>query len=627
MPINFPNSPSPSQLYSYDNKTWEWNGIYWEVYSGLTSYVSGSGTTNYVPKWTSATGLGDSLIYDNGVFVGIGGGTQVYQEVLGIAGDGGIAMNSFNFVGHTSGSIAIADANYRPWASTGNEIAIGGGQPLLNSEGSYNIAIGNSALQTNETGNNNIAIGDSSLLTNQAGQYNVSIGSEAGTNLTSGSYNVFIGFQAGYDITTEENKLFISNSKTNNLIYGEFDNGRVGINTTGVTNALHVSASTDPVRFEGLQSSANTRYLVVNNDGVVTYRDLPTDVFVSAGTYSNGQLTFTNTTGGTFNVDNIPIGGAGGQPYYLNLSVSQTPYQEFSPSATTAAQQSTGVTINSGVTTTIANFLTPVGFPNITLIPSGYWSFYLHAFRADGSTTFDIFTEVYKRTTGGTETLLLDTDPTDVSGIGTATMEISDGYYSGTTLNASDRILVKVRATNTGNATSTITFLTEGTIHYSYGVTPFTNTSNVNSVSVSDGLSGNSSTGTISIINTDKGSSQNIFKNIQVAGVTQFSAGSNSSNLNFSGINITITSAATNTLVFSAGTGGGGAVSSVTAGTGLSGNSTTGVITLINTGVTQITAGSNISINQSTGNVTINSTGGGAGLGTVYTTANNFNFL
>ena len=76
----------------------------------------------------------------------------------------------------------------------------------------------------------------------------------------------------------------------------------------------------------------------------------------------------------------------------------------------------------------------------------------------------------------------------------------------------------------------------------------------------------------------------------------------------FSGINITITSAATNTLVFSAGTGGGG-------------------------GVTQILAGTNITISPTggTGVVTINSTAsGGTGsvnLGTVYTTANNFNFL
>jgi hypothetical protein len=47
--------------------------------------------------------------------------------------------------------------------------------------------------------------------------------------------------------------------------------GFVGIATTGVTNQLHVSASTHPVRFEGLVSSANTRYLVANSDGVVTY--------------------------------------------------------------------------------------------------------------------------------------------------------------------------------------------------------------------------------------------------------------------------------------------------------------------------------------------------------------------
>jgi hypothetical protein len=64
--------------------------------------------------------------------------------------------------------------------------------------------------------------------------------------------------------------------------------------------------------------------------------------------------------------------------------------------------------------------------------------------------------------------------------------------------------------------------------------------------------------GVVTVTNTDLGSSQNIFKNILINGNPRFSAGSNNSNLNFSGINLTITSAATNTLVFSAGTGGGG---------------------------------------------------------------------
>ena len=71
MPINFPNSPSPSQLYSYDNKTWEWNGTYWEVYSALTSYI------------TSAYTVGDG-----------------FSDISGVTG-GNIALKSFSGVNLT----------------------------------------------------------------------------------------------------------------------------------------------------------------------------------------------------------------------------------------------------------------------------------------------------------------------------------------------------------------------------------------------------------------------------------------------------------------------------------------------------------------------------------------------
>ena len=59
------------------------------------------------------------------------------------------------------------------------------------------------------------------------------------------------------------------------------------------------------------------------------------------------------------------------------------------------------------------------------------------------------------------------------------------------------------------------------------------------------------------------------FQSVRINNTTQFSA--NTGNfINFSGINITITSAATNTLVFSAATGGGGGVTQITAGNGIS---------------------------------------------------------
>jgi hypothetical protein len=88
--------------------------------------------------------------------------------------------------------------------------------------------------------------------------------------------------------------------------------------------------------------------------------------------------------------------------------------------------------------------------------------------------SFNTYVEVYKRTSGGTETLLFTTDPSPVVGISpTPVMQITDSYYSGTSLNTSDRILVVVKGVNTNTATHTLTLFTEGSQYYSYATTPF----------------------------------------------------------------------------------------------------------------------------------------------------------
>ena len=62
----------------------------WSAFNGkqnaLTNPITGTGTTNYLPKFTGASALGNSLIFDNGTNVGIG--TAVPAVALDIYGTG-----------------------------------------------------------------------------------------------------------------------------------------------------------------------------------------------------------------------------------------------------------------------------------------------------------------------------------------------------------------------------------------------------------------------------------------------------------------------------------------------------------------------------------------------------------
>jgi hypothetical protein len=260
--------------------------------------------------------------------------------------------------------------------------------------------------------------------------------------------NVYFGSTSGVTIDVSNNRLTassISATTYDNLPPSVFSGGTV----------------TGPSNF--------TNGLTATTISATTYYNLPTDVFVTGGTYTSGNAIFTNNTGGTFNVSGFPIGGGGGQTFYLNLSQPKNGYRFLSTTASTASQQTSGVTINAGLTGTIVSFQTnPL---NITLLPGGIWSFYLHSYKSNTNASFNIFVEVYKRTSGGTETLLFATDPTPVTtNSPNPSMQLTDGYFSGTPLTVSDSIVAKVRATNTSNQSHIITLVTEGSQHYSYAV-------------------------------------------------------------------------------------------------------------------------------------------------------------
>ena len=153
----------------------------------------------------------------------------------------------------------------------------------------------------------------------------------------------------------------------------------------------------------------------------------------------------------------------------MNISQAKNGNRYLSTTASTAAEQSSGVTINNGVTGTIASFQSDQ--LGVTLIPGGVWSFYLHSYKQNNNASFDIFVEVYKLSSGGTSTLLFTTDPTPVtSNSPNPSMQLTDGYFSGSSVVFTDSLVAVVRATNTSNQSHTITLISEGSQHYSYGV-------------------------------------------------------------------------------------------------------------------------------------------------------------
>ncbi|MCD6531264.1 hypothetical protein J7K99_02330 [bacterium] len=88
-----------------------WNGSAW-VPQDPTGGVNGSGSSNRVPKWTDATTLGNSQIYDNGTNVGIGTASPIRK--LDVAGTGRYT-GALTLEGHTDNADGSDRSAYWPY--------------------------------------------------------------------------------------------------------------------------------------------------------------------------------------------------------------------------------------------------------------------------------------------------------------------------------------------------------------------------------------------------------------------------------------------------------------------------------------------------------------------------------
>ena len=179
--------------------------------------VTGSGTANYIPMWTSSSVIGNSKLYQTGGKIGVG--TTAPTVALDVNGRLNVSKS------YRIGGTDVLTTS----GSTGNTAV--GEQALLFNSGQFNTGLGYQAMRNATAGFFNTAIGEGTLYDNSSGGNNTAVGGSAlGQNIT-GSNNTALGYEAGLFIAGGDN-VMIENMGTST------DNGVIRIGTSGTQGSF-----------------------------------------------------------------------------------------------------------------------------------------------------------------------------------------------------------------------------------------------------------------------------------------------------------------------------------------------------------------------------------------------------
>ena len=263
--------------------------------STLTNPVTGTGTTNYVPKFTSASAIGDSNIYDNGGNIGIGTTNPgVKLQVTGGSADtsgqviiGGTATDYTSGIDFYTSTTGRGFVGWRGLSSAAPYNAYG--MYLVNYDNSpiiFGTATGGRKMSINDNGN--VLIGTTTdagykLAVSGTGYYSGQLTVDGFTN------NSGISFRDGSDPTNvgiRAKAVGTANRDGLELL------GANGIDFT-VNNGANVA-----MRIVGITGSG------MGNVGIGTTAPITK---LSIGAYSGSRLPYINATANTFDANGITV--------------------------------------------------------------------------------------------------------------------------------------------------------------------------------------------------------------------------------------------------------------------------------------------------------------------------------
>jgi len=561
-------TPSNDQVLAYNtsNSKWEAKDV-----NTLTSVVniSGAATTNALTKFTGTSSIGNSILSDNGTTVTIGGNLSVDNNLtVGTINSG----TSSDFV-KGDGSLDSTDYQGQIDAEEAARIAADGVlQTNIDDEESARIAA-DSGLQSQITTNDgNITTNASNISANAA---------DIATNTSDIADNTS-------DITTNQNNIA---ANTSDIATNTSD---IATNTSNIsTNTSNIATNTSNIATNTSNISTNTSNIATNTSDITDLQDDKQDI--SEKDQANGYAPL--DSGAKIPLANLPDSVLGQVTYQGTWNAStNTPTLANPPASTTKGDY---YVVNTGGTQFSIEF--QVG--DWIISNGSAWE------KVDNT---DAVTSVFGRLGN------VVANAGDYAAFYppvSRTISAGTGLTGGGDLSANRTISHADTSSQPSVNNSGLTFIQDVTLDGFGHVTdlnsatvtlPTVNNSTI-TLSAGTGLSGGGdftlnqgSAETIAFNNTDRGSSQNIFKNVAVGGQSTIVADSNNDTLTLAaGTNVTITTnASTDTIIINSTDQFTGTVTSVATGSGLTG----GTITTSGT-ISHADTSSQGSVNNSGGTV------------------------
>jgi len=344
--------------------------------SVLTNPVTGTGTTNYIPKFTAASTIGNSQIFDNGTNVGVGTASPLgkfHIESTAAQGATALTLQTSNSSGPNSTIRWVNDVNTQT-------VAIGSNYGVANNGIEFIIG---TTTQMNLRNNGNLLVGtttDAGYKTDIAGTLRSTLGANFATtsgnvgigtasplqklgvagngqfNVASGS--VFVAVSSG-----ASNSLQIATDASNNYLYG--------------TGAIPLTFSTNGS--EKMRISSDGELLIGTTTDAGDYK-----LQVSGNAYVTGTTVLAATSGnvgiGTTDPD---VGALGGKVFGVTGSFTRSRLNMRNLDATSAGAISGTVSFING-TRYLANI---EGGTGSSSADDGYLAFRTKPNGVDGMST------------------------------------------------------------------------------------------------------------------------------------------------------------------------------------------------------------------------------------------------